>query len=105
MALATAVVAVVTQRQGGAMPDLATVSPRVRLGNAALAVPRYLAATLWPRRLSAFYPLSTTPPSTLAVSAALLLVGGVTGLALRWARRGPWLCCGWLWVFALLGPV
>ncbi|HEV8628878.1 MAG TPA: tetratricopeptide repeat protein [Thermoanaerobaculia bacterium] len=105
MAAAAGGFAFFTQRHSGAMPDLEVVRPAVRLGNAALAVPRYLAATFWPAGLAAFYPLPAAPPAPAAVALSLLLIVAVSVVAVRARRRMPWLLCGWLWFLVVLLPV
>jgi len=105
MAAAIAALAFATQRLAGAMPDVAAVPLRLRLANAALAVPRYLASTFWPVRLSAFYPLRDAMPSPVAVTLSLLLLVALTLGALLALRRAPWLPVGWLWFLGMLLPV
>ena len=77
----------------------------VRIGNAALSSWRYLGKLLWPAGLAVYYP---HPMRNLPVGAAVLaglLLALATALALRQARRRPWLAAGWIWYLATLAPV
>jgi tetratricopeptide (TPR) repeat protein len=105
MAAATAAAAFLTQRISGAMPDLEAVALPLRLANALLAIPRYLAATFWPVNLSAFYPLRDGMPPAGHLLGAAFLVGAISAAAVVLRRRLPWLLVGWLWFVGMLLPV
>jgi Flp pilus assembly protein TadD len=105
LAAAAGALAFLTQRWGGAMADLGARPAGTRLAVAALAVPRYLEALVWPTDLVPFYPLPPgSPPWVLAALAAVSVVAGTAFVLVR-ARRWPWLCCGWLWFLVMLLPV
>ena len=75
LSLAIAVVTVAAQASKGAtamLHDRANLP--VRLANAAIAIVKYLAMTIWPARLAVYYPYNFHPSPWLAVSAALLLL-------------------------------
>jgi hypothetical protein len=63
----------------------------------------YLADTLWPAHLAAFYPLRPVS-AALAIGAALGLVA-VTLAAVRVSARSPYVAVGWLWYVISLVPV
>lgn len=105
LAAAAAVLALLSQGDAGAVSDLAAVPLGLRLGNALVSIPRYLAMTFVPAGLLAFYPLPTAPPPWPTVALAALGVAAVTALALVRARRAPWLAVGWLWFLVTLLPV
>ncbi len=75
-----------------------------RLGNAVVAVARYLGKTVWPFDLVVAYPHPGTWP-LLVVGGALALTLAITGLALWQWRQRPWLVVGWLFFLGTLVPV
>jgi len=100
-----AALAVVVQKDIGAL-DVEDVLPLPwRLGNAALAVARYVAKAFAPVNLVFFYPHPGRQLNVgLAVTAALAaLLFSLFALG-QWRRR-PWLTVGWFWFLIVLGPV
>lgn len=97
--------AVVSQRSRGAMADLEALPLAVRTGNALVSYGRYVAATLWPTDLAAFYPYPVDgwPLWRLLVAAALLLA--ITAVAWSLRARLPSLLVGWCWYAIALLPV
>ncbi len=75
----------------------------LRCANALTSCVAYLGKLLDPRQLSVFYPFEAVPAGR-AIAAALLLAA-ITVLALRAARRAPYLIVGWLWFLVTLAPV
>lgn len=75
-----------------------------RLGNALASYARYLGKTLWPETLAVLYPHPGSWP-WWALLGALGLLGALTWLALRTARRRPWAPFGWFWFLGTLVPV
>jgi tetratricopeptide (TPR) repeat protein len=105
LAVAGAAGAVVSQRLGGAMAELQALSLGERLGNAFLSYAGYLADTLWPAGLAAFYAFRDPPAPWALVLPAVALFVALTAGALAAARRWPWLTVGWLWFVVALLPV
>jgi tetratricopeptide (TPR) repeat protein len=106
-ALCAAVAAITLSAQKAAMEAGASLPPGARAANAALAVVRYLANTLWPAGLSVHYPhpyiagTGGAPPAAWAVAACALLVAALTLAALRGPRPAR---VGWLWFLVGLVP-
>lgn len=93
-----------SQKQDRAVVSLNIVPLHYRLENTPLAYVDYLWKTVWPTKLAVFYPLhKTIPPSSVAVSVALLLV--ISFAVWRWRRTQPYLLTGWLWFLGMLVPV
>ena len=103
-ALVSSIVTFVVQRQGGAVSTLDVVPIDVRLGNALIAYVTYLRKMVWPVDLAPFYTYPRHLDAAAVVGAALLLTT-FTALALRSARRRPYLLVGWLWYLGTLVPV
>ncbi len=102
LAAASAVVTYLVQQRTSSV--LVGLAPAQRLGNAAVSYWRYVAKLVWPAHLAPYYPLDPAPQAAAAlIDAAALAV--VTLLALREARRRPYLLVGWLWYLVALVPV
>ncbi len=101
----SSLVAVLTQRHGGAMQTLERFPLGVRLSNAAVAYVAYIAKTIWPAGLAVYYPhpQNALPIWQVAGSAGLLAL--VTIAALTCIRTRPYLLTGWLWYLLTLAPV
>jgi len=105
LALASSILTLGIQRQGGALQPLDNMPLWVRLGNTPLSYWHYLGKIFWPDSLAVFHPHpSAALPLGRAVLAGLLLVA-MTGLVLMLARRRPWLGVGWLWYLGTLVPM
>lgn len=77
----------------------------VRFGNAAVSLVAYLGKTLWPLRLSYFYPHPGQAISTGSIAASVLVLALISGLALRLRRSHPQLAAGWLWYLFAVVPM
>ena len=104
LAAISSIVTLVVQQAGGAVKGLEKVPLGIRLANAPAAYLAYIGKTLWPVRLAAFYPIGATPPVLAACLGVLLLVG-VTVMAIRAGRRRGYLATGWFWFVGTLIPV
>jgi tetratricopeptide (TPR) repeat protein len=103
-ALSAASAAATYLAQDTAGATFKTIPLDLRLANAAISVVRYLGKLVWPFDLSVLYPYPASWP-VWAVAGALLLLLGVTALALWQAPRRPWIVVGWLWFLGMLVPV
>ena len=81
-----------------------TVPMAARCANAAVVYVIYLAKTLWPAGLAAYYPHPITRPLWQVAGAAVILAF-ITLFCLRQARRRPYLIVGWFWYLGTLVPV
>ncbi len=102
LVIASAVVTYHVQKAGGSVT--AQLSPGDRLGNAVIAVVRYLGTFLLPVDLAVLYPHPGSWPARKVV-AALLVVGALTAAAVWQSRRRPWIAVGWFWFLGTLVPV
>jgi protein O-mannosyl-transferase len=103
-ALAAASCLITLVAQLGAMPSLVQMTFPARLANMAMAYATYLAKTVCPANLAAFYPLSKTPPPGWEVWAAAGLLVTITAIVFRARRKCPYLLVGWLWFLGTLVP-
>ena len=109
-----AVVCIVTflvQRGGAATPSLGELGPMLRLENIIASYWRYLAWTLWPVNLAAFYAFPFDRHDYLALwpgwqmAAAGLGLVAVSVLCLKQSAKRPYLAVGWFWYLGTLLPV
>ena len=96
-----AVATFLVQQQVGAV---SAVPLGLRIANAMHSYVAYLGLTLWPARLSAFYPY----PQSIGVGIwgpSLFIVLALSAIAWRWRSRAPYVLVGWLWYLITLVPV
>jgi tetratricopeptide (TPR) repeat protein len=103
IAAAFCVVAMLSQREGRAVINLADFPIGARIGNVIVGYTLYLAKLIFPIKLSFLYPLRIHSISSVACSALVLLV--VTITTVRYRHRDPALLIGWLWFLGTLIPV
>ncbi len=105
LAAAASAVTLRAQSAGGAVQSLAAFPFPQRLGNALVATVAYVGSWLYPSGLAPFYPHPGAELRIWRAAACGALLAAATGLALRAARRRPWLAVGWLWFLGMLVPV
>jgi Flp pilus assembly protein TadD len=101
---ASCAITLMAQGGGGAVIALDQIPLEVRIANAFVSYVEYLWNTAWPAGLAMFYPHFGMPPAW-KISGSVLLLAALTGLAVRGARRYPYLQVGWLWYLGTLVPV
>ena len=92
------------QSQAHAVVSTAGLPIWPRIAHALLSYLHYLRAMFLPTHLAVYYPYETTIPTTELVAACLILAL-ISILALRYARKLPYLLVGWLWFLGMLVPV
>jgi tetratricopeptide (TPR) repeat protein len=103
MSATASILTLLAQQKTGAMMTLTRLSFADRLANAVVGYLRYIEKAFWPADLAVLYPIQK--PSSLAVSAAALVLTAVTAAALLAFRRRPYVLVGWLWFLGMLVPV
>ncbi len=101
---AACLVTVFAQKTGGAVGSLVAYPFYVRLANALISYIGYIGKMIWPVNLAVFYPHPGAPPEWKVIMAGMLL-GGITWVAIRFAKSKPWFIVGWLWYLGTLVPV
>jgi tetratricopeptide (TPR) repeat protein len=101
---ASCVVTYLAQQRGGAVQTLENLPLTLRVANALTSYVIYLKKIVWPTDLAVFYPLPTTV-SSWALTVAILLLLGITALAIAMRGRCPYLLVGWFWYLGTLIPV
>ncbi len=105
----SAVAAVLTVKAnvaGGTMSGARNSYPFfLRLQNAVISYPRYIAKLFWPVHLAIIYPYPKVSYGLLKVLAALVFLVVVTGLCFLARLRARYLLVGWLWFLGTLVPM
>jgi hypothetical protein len=104
MAAASSAVTVLVQQKGGAVTTLESNPFSLRLQNALVSAVAYLRDVVWPAGLTVIYPFPDAIPAWQTAGACVVL-GGLSFVAYRLARRHPYLPVGWLWYLGTLVPV
>ena len=103
-AAVSSVVTYIAQASAGAMGSLEGFPVSARLANGLVAYAGYLKKMVWPSPLYLPYLHPGEPPVWQTAGAAFVLMG-LTLLAVRAAKRYPYLIVGWLWYLGTLVPV
>ena len=98
-------VAVIAQRQGGALVPLEHVPFVYRCLNVVLVYGLYLQKTVWPVDLAVFYPHPGTVIVLEKIAMAAVVLGLVSVAAVWHRRTRPYLLVGWLWYLGSFVPV
>ena len=104
LAVASSITTFLVQRKGGAVGSLEAFPLALRVGNGLVSYLAYIRKTIWPSDLAAFYPYRLDVSAPAALVAAGVLVG-ISILAVRLARKHPYLPVGWFWYVGTLVPV
>ena len=104
MASAVSLVTYISQQQGNAIRSLSSLPFGLRVANALLTYVRYIVRMFWPAKLAVYYPYPHELPPW-QVAAAVVVLAGITALAVRWFRDYPYLAVGWFWYLGTLAPV
>ena len=83
---------------------IGTISLAARVANTILSYAAYLRMLLWPVNLGIFYPYRVSISTDNVAIAALFLIA-LTIVALRFARRLPFVAVGWLWFVGTMLPM
>ncbi len=104
LAAAVSAVTFAVQRGAGALGTTTAFPIGFRIENALVSYAAYLVKAVWPTGLAVFYP-PRLPLPTWQPIAAVLLLAGLSIVALRHRRQRPYLLVGWGWYLGTLVPV
>jgi hypothetical protein len=91
------------QQHGGAVSSIEYLPLMARVTNAIVSYTVYIGKMIWPLHLAVLYPLREWYPLQVMMSGLLLLV--LSGLAILYRRRFPYLITGWFLYLGTLVPV
>jgi Flp pilus assembly protein TadD len=103
MAATDSAVTIGLQARVGAMASLEALPAATRVSSALVSYLYYARQAIWPVHLAAFYPQRPVTPTLVALAAVML--AGVSGAAIAWRRRCPYVFVGWFWYLLTLAPV
>jgi hypothetical protein len=104
LAALSSIVTLIAQQTVGAVKSIDAVPLGVRIANAFVSYIIYIWKTIWPIGLAVYYPHPGLWP-LWQVGGAFILLGVVTLMVIRTAKRFPCLAVGWLWFAGTLLPV
>jgi tetratricopeptide (TPR) repeat protein len=105
LAVASSVVTLLAQGEGGAIATMESVPAGYRAANALVSYLRYLGMTAWPSSLAVYYPLSLQDLQAWKVIGSGVALAALSIAAVLGRRRSPWWIVGWLWYLGTLVPV
>ena len=105
LAAASSVVTLYAQAVGGGLNSLEALPIKLRVANAMTSYVGYIARALWPFGLAPLYPHPRDSLPSWQVLAAGITLILLSTVALRLARRAPYLAVGWFWYLITLLPV
>ena len=96
-------IALAVQSRTGTVGNLTEFPLAVRVSNIPVSYVVYLAKTVWPSDLSAFYPMAG--PATWLVMLSITVLIGTTAAVFLVRQKRPYLLVGWMWYLLTLLPV
>jgi tetratricopeptide (TPR) repeat protein len=99
-----AIIGIQGQSAGGMLQTTIQFPFEQRLANATISYLHYLAQTVWPANLAAYYPYPKSFPVVRVFGAGLFLLG-VSLAVWRTFRSRPYLALGWGWYLVALFPM
>ncbi len=104
LSLASIALSTMSMSSGGMSVTRELVPLALRVENAVVSYPLYLAKLFWPANLTFFYPFPEAIPLWQTAGALLILLAATAASVLA-LLRAPWLLVGWLWFLGTLVPV
>lgn len=98
-------IAVAAQKTEGNLASLAEIPFATRIANAVVVYTLYMFKTIWPAKLSVYYPYPREAYSVMSIAISASLLIGISIVAARLCRWRPSLFMGWLWFLGMLVPV
>jgi Flp pilus assembly protein TadD len=106
LSLASGLVTIFAQARGHGVVSVESFPLDARLLQVPVSYSWYFLKLFWPTHLSVFYlPDASVQESLAAPAGAVLLLVFISALALRLARKQPFILFGWLWFLFMLLPV
>ena len=93
------------QKSEGALKAMWALPMKYRIANAVVSYVSYILKTIWPHKLSVFYPHPGNSLPFWQIAGGALLIVTVCYWALRAAKKYPYILVGLLWYLGTLVPV
>jgi Flp pilus assembly protein TadD len=104
LSAASSLITIYAQQQGAAVVSMERIPLFTRMANALMSYILYIGKAIWPRNLAVFYPYPDAWP-LWQIGGALLLLSGITAMAVYFLKRLPAVAVGWFWYLGTLVPV
>jgi protein O-mannosyl-transferase len=105
IALSTVSSVVTFLAQRGAVGWTEQLPVLARINNAVVSYVAYIWQMLWPVKLAVFYPHPEHRLPLWEIIVSLLLLLGITAVAIALRKQRPYFITGWLWYLGMLVPV
>jgi len=105
LAVVSSVLTYIVQSGGGGVKSFESFPLNVRISNAFVSYVSYIIKTVWPYSLAVFYPHPAETLPVWKIFGAVLLIIGITFLAVRKSKQYPYVAVGWFWYIGTLVPV
>jgi tetratricopeptide (TPR) repeat protein len=105
IALSTVSSVVTFLAQRGAVGWTEQLPVLARINNAVVSYVAYIWQVLWPVKLAVFYPHPEHRLPLWEIIVSLLLLLGITAVAIALRKQRPYFITGWLWYLGMLVPV
>ena len=99
------VVTYVVEQRGVPMDSQGNVSVNSRIANALISYVSYIVKMLYPSRLAVLYPHPGDSLPAWRVIVSIIVLAGISAVAIYMGRRRRYLAVGWLWYLGTLVPV
>ena len=93
------------QRSDGAVKPLEALPLKYRVANALVSYVTYVLKAVWPHKLAIFYPHPGNTLPLWQIMGATLLIAAACVLAIRAAKKYPYIAVGLFWYLGTLVPV
>jgi len=93
------------QKSEGAVQTLGSLSLKNRIANAIVSYVNYVLKAIWPSKLAVFYPHPGDTLSAWQIFGAALIITCTCFLAIRAAKKYPYILIGLFWYLGTLVPV
>jgi len=103
LSAAASVVAAIAE--GEAIQSLGGLSFLARMSNPIISYVTYLRQMIYPADLAPFYPFPARDVFGWEIVLALVLLVGISGVAIGGWRKRPYMLVGWLWYVGMLVPM
>lgn len=102
LAAASGIMVYWARRKGVSVGPFERLPFSIRLENSIVSYFHYIGQMIWPSRLAVFYPPLENGEPIWKVAGAILLLMGVTVLAIWQGKKRPYLAVGWFWYLGTL---
>lgn len=95
----------IAQQKIGAVYSFEALSIKTRIANACVSYAHYIIKAIWSQQLAIFYPHPFGMLSSWNIFGSVLLIAGLSFLAIRMLNQYKYVVVGWFWYLGTLVPV